>query len=247
MEEINENIQEQEVQHEENLEFIADAPKEEKESCASPKCNCNMIHWIVEGVLLLAVIALFILHFVGTKGGDTSDNGNAPAVKVATKPGNGNILYVNLDTIYECDLFEEKQAVLDEESKKLENTFTTRQKKLEADYTQFQKNMNAGVLTETQMQYTYQQLETESNKIREDYQTAMENLAQKQADLTNEMLEALREAADLVNASVEGEPASYVITYSSSNPTIVVVDPNRDITAQVVKELNKKCTKKSDK
>ena len=247
MEEINENIQEQEVQHEENLEFIADTPKEEKESCTSPKCNCNMIHWIVEGVLLLAVIALFILHFVGTKGGDTSDNGNAPAVKVATKPGNGNILYVNLDTIYECDLFEEKQAVLDEESKKLENTFTTRQKKLEADYTQFQKNMNAGVLTETQMQYTYQQLETESNKIREDYQTAMENLAQKQAELTNEMLEALREAADLVNASVEGEPASYVITYSSSNPTIVVVDPNRDITAQVVKELNKKCTKKSDK
>ena len=131
MEEINENIQEQEVQHEENLEFIADTPKEEKESCTSPKCNCNMIHWIVEGVLLLAVIALFILHFVGTKGGDTSDNGNAPAVKVATKPGNGNILYVNLDTIYECDLFEEKQAVLDEESKKLENTFTTRQKKLE--------------------------------------------------------------------------------------------------------------------
>ena len=247
MEEINENIQEQKVQHGENLEFIAESPKEKKKSCTSTKGNCNMIHWIVEGVLLLAVIALFILHFVGTKGGDTSDNGNAPAVKVATKPGNGNILYVNLDTIYECKLFEEKQAVLDAESKKLEDAFTSRQKKLESDYTQFQKNMNAGVLTETQMQYTYQQLETESNKIREDYQTAMENLAQKQADLTNEMLEALREAADLVNASVEGEPASYVITYSSSNPTIVVVDPNRDITAQVIKELNKKCTKKSDK
>lgn len=246
MEEINENIQEQKVQHGENLEFIAESPKEEKESCTSPKCNCNMIHWIVEGVLLLAVIALFILHFVGGGSSQPAD-GESTAVKVSTKPGNGNILYVNLDTIYECDLFEEKQAVLDAESKKLEDAFTSRQKKLESDYTQFQKNMNAGVLTETQMQYTYQQLETESNKIREDYQTAMENLAQKQADLTNEMLEALREAADMVNASVEGDPASYVITYSSSNPTIVVVDPNRDITAQVVKELNKKCTKKSDK
>lgn len=246
MENNNENIQEQEVQREGNLEFIADTPKGEKKNCASPKGSCNLIHWIVEGVLLLAVIALFILHFVGTKGGDASDKGDAPAVKVVTKPGNGNILYVNLDTIYECDLFEEKQAVLDEESKKLENTFTTRQKKLEADYTQFQKNMNAGVLTETQMQYTYQQLETENNKIREDYQIAMENLAQKQADLTNEMLDALREAADLVNASVEGNPASYVVTYSSANPTIIVVDPSRDITAQVVSELNKKCAKKSN-
>ncbi|MBP5563358.1 MAG: OmpH family outer membrane protein [Bacteroidales bacterium] len=246
MEEINENIQEQKVQHGENFEFIAETPKEKNKSCTSTKGNCNMIHWIVEGVLLLAVIALFILHFAGNKCCQPAD-GEVAAVKVATKPGNGNILYVNLDTIYECKLFEEKQAVLDEESKKLENTFTARQKKLEADYTQFQKNMNAGVLNETQMQYTYQQLETESNKIREDYQTAMENLAQKQADLTNEMLDALREAADLVNASVEGDPASYVVTYSSSNPTVIVVDPSRDITAQVVRELNKKCAKKSDK
>lgn len=246
MEEINENIQEQKVQHGENFEFIAETPKEKKKSCTSTKGNCNMIHWIVEGVLLLAVIALFILHFTGGKCCQPADD-EATAVKVATKPGNGNILYVNLDTIYECKLFEEKQAVLDAESKKLEDAFTSRQKKLESDYTQFQKNMNAGVLTETQMQYTYQQLETESNKIREDYQTAMENLAQKQADLTNEMLEALREAADMVNASVEGEPASYVVTYSSSNPTVIVVDPSRDITAQVVRELNKKCAKKSDK
>ena len=245
MEENKENMEQVEPR-EEHLEFIEDTQKEEKKQCAAKKGSCNMIHWIVEGVLLLAVIALFILHFAGNKCCQSAD-GEVAAVKVATKPGNGNILYVNLDTIYECDLFEEKQAVLDEESKKLEDAFTSRQKKLEADYTQFQKNMNAGVLTETQMQYTYQQLETEINKIREDYQFAIENLAQKQADLTNEMLDALREAANSVNASVEGDPASYVITYSSSNPTVVVVDPNRDITARVVTELNKKCAKKSDK
>ncbi len=227
-------------------EFIADAPKEEKKSCSSTKGGCNMMHWIVEGVLLIAVIVLFILHFAGNKG-EESDNGAAAPVKVATQPGNGNVLYVNLDTIYECDLFKEKQDVLDQESQKLEQTFTQRQQKLEADYTQFQKNMNAGVLNETQMQYTYQQLETENNKIREDYQVAMESLAQKQADLTNEMLDALRDAAKLINASVEGDPASYVITYSSVNPTVIVVDPSRDITAAVVAELNKKCTKKSDK
>ena len=245
MEENRENM-EQEEPREEHLEFIEETPQEEKKPCAATKGNCNMIHWIVEGVLLLAVIALFILHFVGSKSCQPADDATT-TVKVATKPGNGNILYVNLDTVYECDLFEEKQAVLDEESKKLEEAFTTRQKKLEADYTQFQKNVQAGVLTETQMQYTYQQLETESDKIRADYQTAMESLAQKQADLTNEMLDALREAADRVNAGVEGDPASYVITYSSSNPTVVVVDPNRDITKAVVAEMNKKCAKKSDK
>lgn len=232
------------MEQERRTEFIADAPKEEKKSCSSTKGGCNIMHWIVEGVLLVAVIVLFILHFVGNKS-ESSNNGATTPVKVATKPGNGNILYVNLDTIYECDLFKEKQAVLDMETQKLEQTFTQRQQKLEADYTQFQKNMNAGVLTETQMQYTYQQLETENNKIREDYQIAMESLAQKQADLTNEMLDALRNAAKVINASVEGDAASYVITYSSINPTVVVVDPSRDITAAVVAELNKKCTPKA--
>ena len=55
MEENNENM-EQEVQREEHLEFIEDTPKEEKKQCAATKGSCNMIHWIVEGVLLLAVI-----------------------------------------------------------------------------------------------------------------------------------------------------------------------------------------------
>ena len=241
-----EEYKENNVVEESHTEFIADTTNEEKKQCASKKGSCNMVHWIVEGVLLLAVVVLFILHFTGGKSSQSAD-GEAPAVKVATKPGNGNILYVNLDTIYECDLFQEKQAVLDEESKKLEDSFTARQRKLETDYTQFQKNVQAGVLTEAQMQYTYQQLEAENGKIREDYQAAMESLAQKQADLTNEMLDALRDAANTVNASVEGDPASYVITYSSSNPTVVIVDPSRDITAHVVAEMNKKCSKKKGK
>ena len=246
MEEYKENT----LVEESHTEFIANTTNEGKKQCATTKGSCNTIHWIVEGVLLLAVIALFILHFTCSKSKCDKASCNmesALPLNVSTKPGNGNILYLNLDTIYESDYFKEKQAVLDAEASKLESVFVNRQSKLEADYTQFQKNVQAGVLTETQMQYTYQQLETESNKIREDYQSEMESLAKKQTDLTNEMLDALRDAASRVNGAVEGDPASYVITYSSSNPTVVVVDPSRDITRQVVIEMNKKCTKKSGK
>ena len=233
MEENKENIMERDT----HTEFIEDEHKEDKKSRPSLLGGVNKMHLIVEGVLLVAVIVLFILHFVGGKGNkEASSDGstNTTVVKLVGEPGNGSVLYVNLDTIYECKLFEEKQAALDVESSNLE----------QSDYAQFQKNMNAGILTEAQMQYTYSQLETENNKIREDYQKAMESLAQKQADLTSELLDALREAARVVNAGIEGDPASYVITYSSLNPMVIVVDPTRDITAAVVAELNKKCSSK---
>ena len=97
------------------------------------------------------------------------------------------------------------------------------------------------------MQNTYQQLGEASKKIQEDYEVAMQSLAKKQADLTSEMMDALREAAKEVNAALEGDPASYVITYSNTNPTVIIVDPSRDITNSVINILNKKCTKKSDK
>lgn len=240
---------------ENRTEFIASAPEPEADQPEAgekkkKKCSCgHMAHWVVECLLLIAVVVLFILHFCGGKcaSADNESTKSTP-VKVATKPGNGNILYLNMDTIYECALWKEKQAILDEESDKLEASFTTRQKKLEADAAQFQKNVQAGVLTEEQMQYTYQQLGEADQKIKEDYQTAMEGLAKKQADITEEMMKVLRDAANTVNNAVDGSPASYIITYSSANPTVIVADPTRDITRNVIEELDKKCTpKKTDK
>lgn len=252
MSELEENTVQQEMPQEPRTEFIAPAIQDEPQEPA--KCenkknfNCGMIHWIVEGVLLLAVIALFILHFCGGKCGNDAEGTTATnTANVVSKPGNGNIIYINLDTVYECNLWKEKQAILDEESEKLEATFTARQKKLEADAAQFQKNMQSGVLTEPQMQYAYQQLEEADQKIKMDYQTAVEALAKKQADMTEEMIKTLRETAISINNASAKTPASYVITYSSSNPTVIVTDPSRDITKSVIAELDKKCSKSDAK
>lgn len=256
MSEFEENTGAQEMSQENpqetRMEFVAPAAAEQeapeiqpKESMSNNGNNGNLIHYVLEAVLLVAVIVLFVFHFNGVGTTKTTET-QAPA-KVVTQPGNGNVLYVNLDTIYECDLFKEKQDILDAESSQLESSFTARQSKLEADAAQFEKNAKAGLLTESQMQNTYQQLGEASKKIQEDYEVAMQSLAKKQADLTSEMMDALREAAKEVNAALEGDPASYVITYSNTNPTVIIVDPSRDITNSVINILNKKCTKKSDK
>lgn len=242
----------QENPQESRMEFVAPAaPQTEEpeilqnEDKSNNGGNGNLIHYVLEAVLLVAVIVLFVFHFNGV--GVTKDADAPVSTKVATQPGNGNILYVNMDTIYECDLFKEKQDILDAESSQLESSFTARQSKLEADAAQFEKNAKAGLLTESQMQNTYQQLGEASQKIQQDYEEAMKSLAKKQADLTSEMMDALREAANEVNASLEGNTASYVITYSNTNPTVIIVDPSRDITQSVISHLNKKCTNKSDK
>ena len=245
MEETTEFNMGQEEKRTDQFEFIESPRNEKKKCCLAAKFNGNMIHWIVEGVLLLAVIVLFVLHFADSKKGE--EDGAAPVVKVATKPGNGNVLYVNLDTINECQLFKEKQELFDTEEQRLMAPINERDRKWAADSAQFMKNLQSNKLTEEQIEYTYQSLQEQKMKIESDRYAAAMSLMQKQTDLTNEMYDILREAANAVNCSVEGDPASYVFTYSANIPTLILVDPSRDITAHVVAEMNKKCSKKSDK
>ena len=66
--------------------------KEEVET--SSKKDSSLCHWIIEGVLLAAVIALFILHF--------ADKGNkTPLVQKPTEVGTGEVVYINIDSVNE--------------------------------------------------------------------------------------------------------------------------------------------------
>ena len=201
--------------------------------------NGRIFQLVALGVLLVAVIVLYVLHFTGGKK-SASETPSAPAMQVNTAPGNGNVLYVNLDSVYECKYFKQEMKVLEDEADKLKQDFEQRQAKLEADAAQFQKNIQSNILTEQQAQYAYEDLNKRSDQIQKDYQQALENLAQKQADLTNKLLDRLRVVVDQVNKQGQDAPnASYVITYSHDNPTLLQVDPSREITKNVIYELDK--------
>jgi len=222
-----------------NNEVVNETPKTESiredasKSCEK-KCNCQMAHWIVEGLLAAAVIALFVLHFAGNKK-------QAPAVQKPVEVGTGEVVYINIDSVNEhYELIKILKDSLEAEQQKQEIVFNNRQKALETKAANFEKNYSSGSLTPQQAQYAQQSIQEESTRLQRDYSNYMEDFQARYAAALEQMADSLNAAAKRVNASYN---ASYIFTYQSGGQ-LLYADPAHDITVEVLDELNKSFKKK---
>ncbi len=212
-----------------------DSPKQEeiKPSCEK-KCNCQIFHWILEGVLLAAVIALFILHF-------TDKGGKAPVLQKPTEVGTGEVVYINIDSVNEkYEMVKILKDTLEAEQQKQEVVFNNRQKALENKAANFEKNYSSGSLTPQQAQYAQQSLQEESTRLQRDYSNYMEDFQSRYAAALEQMADSLNAAAKRVNAAYN---ASYIFTYQDGGQ-LLYADPAHDITNEVIEELNRSFKKK---
>lgn len=211
-----------------------DLEKEEK-TCSAKKCKCGCkVSIACHIVTLAAVIVLFILHFTGGK-----KPSSAAAVNVT--PGNGDVVYVNIDSIntgYEMvslltdsiEAEKQKQAIL----------FQNRQKALETKLANYQRNVQTGQLTAQQAQYAEASLQQESQTLQNDYAQAVESLEARYTAAMSQIADSLKAAAQRVNAKYN---ASFVFSYGNGGQ-MICADPTKDITAEVLDELNKPFKKK---
>lgn len=212
-----------------------DSPKQEeiKPSCEK-KCNCQIFHWILEGVLLAAVIALFILHF-------TDKGSKAPVLQKPTEVGTGEVVYINIDSVNEkYEMVKILKDTLEAEQQKQEVVFNNRQKALENKAANFEKNYSSGSLTPQQAQYAQQSLQEESTRLQRDYSNYMEDFQSRYAAALEQMADSLNAAAKRVNAAYN---ASYIFTYQDGGQ-LLYADPAHDITNEVIEELNRSFKKK---
>ena len=207
-----------------------DSPEQEevKPSCEK-KCNCQMAHWIVEGLLAAAVIALFILHFTG-------NSKKTPVVQKPVEVGTGEVVFINIDSVNEkYEMVKILKDTLEAEQQKQEVVFNNRQKALENKAANFEKNYSSGSLTPQQAQYAQQSLQEESTRLQRDYSNYMEDFQARYAAALEQMADSLNAAAKRVNASYN---ASYIFTYQDGGQ-LLYADPAHDITNEVIEELNK--------
>ena len=214
----------------------ASAPVEEPaagpSTCEKKKCGCKWCSIIAFVVLFAAVIALYILHFCC--GGMTETFTPTP---VTADPGDGSVLFINLDSVNAHYFFiEEKQKEFDAEMQKQEEIFKQKQANFQKKYEQFQKNYQAGILTDVQIQNAQIQLESEYQKLESDYNAVVNALTEKQVAVNREMLDSVQAVSARIVAQ---KGASFVMTYQKDLPLLIYADPTREITEQVLFELNK--------
>lgn len=211
-----------------------DLPKKEEEKPTCTKKDCAMAHWIIEGVLAAAVIALFILHFVG-------GNKKTAVVQKPVEVGTGEVVFINIDSVNEqYEMVKILKDSLEAEQQRQEIVFKNRQKALENKAANFERNYNSGSLNPQQIQYAQQSLQEESARLQQDYNNFMEDFQARYAAALEQMADSLNAAAKRVNASYN---ASYIFTYQNGGQ-LLYADPAHDITVEVLDELNKSFKKK---
>lgn len=186
---------------------------------------------ILNGVLAVAVIVLYVLHF-NNKNADQT-----PAEERAESQGEiiPKIAYVNSDTLLEnYDFFKDKRAELEEQQKKLEGEFQNRARGLENEIANFQQSANNMTISQ-------------ARAVEEDLMRKRQNLMQYQQNLSTQLQQAEAEVSEELYDNVAEYLKEYgkekdfelVLTYTKGSGVLYASD-SLDITRQVIAGLNEK-------
>lgn len=181
--------------------------------------------------ITIAVIVLYILHFITPK-----QEVFVPK-EFSGKPGTGEVVYVNLDTINaNYELVKILTGDIEKETKKQEAIFQNKEESFKKKYAQFQENYSKGILTQVQIENAQMQLEQEYAAITSEKENVFNDLQNRQSTALLQIYDSLQSVIKRINLQ---RNASFVITYQANSPFLIHADPSKEITDQVLFELNK--------
>lgn len=153
------------------------------------------------------------------------------------------IAYVNSDSLLNnYEYFKVIRSQFEEKAKKA-------QADLQAKGTAFQKEIadyqaNAGTMSAEQRANTEERLARKQDELGRLNQNASESLAQQEAE-ENEKL--YNRVATYLKKHAQDNGYKLVLTYSTSNPTVLYADESLEITKEVIKGLNDEYNKEKKK
>lgn len=189
----------------------------------------SVVFYIFIGV---AIAILYLLHFIAPKQQEVF----IPKEYTGT-PGTGEVLYVNLDTINEnYELVKILTGDIKTEMKKQETIFGNKEAAFQKKYAQFQENYSSGVLTPIQIENAQKQLQQEYELLESEKEMVFSNLQNRQTAALTQIYDSLQVIVKRINIQ---RNASFILTYQTGSPFMILADPSKEITDQVLFELNK--------
>jgi len=189
-------------------------------------------------VIIVAFILMWVFHPKSDQGNHSSEMAKDTA-SVQQLP----IAYINIDSIivnYQLaiDLNEE----LMKQQEEARTDLTAKARKLEGEMANFQRKVeNNGFLTMERAQSEQQRLVGEQQKLEEMQQRLSNELAMKQQDLNEQVMEAITAYVDEYNADAKYE---MIYTQTGGIGTVLYARPVYNITAPVLTALNERYAEK---
>jgi outer membrane protein len=181
------------------------------------------ISWVVNGILAVAIIVLYVLHF-----NDTS----APIKSSATGAGGTKVAYFEIDSIQNnYEFFKEVKSALQVKDMDNAKQLTALKNAYIAKYQDLQKN--GQYLSQAEVGSRQQELvQAEKNYTNKEQQLAQE--------LQEESFKRLQEVKKKIEVYLEkyNKNKTFAYIFSSNADLMYYKDTTYDITADIIKGLN---------
>ena len=191
-------------------------------------------NYIINGVLVVAVIVLFILHFTGR--GNAADQGTevAPDTTIVRLP----VAYINVDSLLtNYNFAKDLNETLLSKSESSSAVINQKYQQLQKEFMDYQmKRQNNAFLTRERQAQEEERLTRKQQEL-EDLAARTENEFLAERTKINQQME------DTIVASLKtyNEPKKYHIIFSNAGTSpIFIADDAYNITSEVIEFLNKR-------
>ena len=199
------------------------------------------VNLILNIVLVLAVAALYVLHFTGNS--KTENTASAEDSRITA--GSGDIVYINLDTLVnQYDMYNDLRTELESKVSAIENDLNKKGRALENDMKSFQEKMQKGLLTRSQMETMQNDLMARDQELRNLSQQKQMELAEEESVMYNRVMDAIRTYVDNYN---KDKQFSLILTTTAATNSIISGDQGLNITTEVINGLNQEYIRNRNK
>lgn len=198
------------------------------------------INLILEIVLILAVAALYVLHFTGKKEctSDSPDEGQTTALK-------GDIVYINLDSLVnQYDMYNDLRTELQGKVSAIENDLNKQSRALENDIKSFQEKIQKGLLTQSQAESMNNDLMRRDQELRNLSQQKQMEMAEEESVMYNKVMDAITTYVAEYNKEKQ---YSLILTTTAATNSVINGQSGLNITKEITDGLNREYIKNRNK
>jgi outer membrane protein len=194
------------------------------------------INIITNGVLLVAVIVLFVLHFSGNKKSSTS--GEVVAVGDSVKFTKLPIAYINVDSLLTNYKFaKELNETLLRKQESSRASLNEKAKVLQAEMADFQRKVeNNAFLSRDRAENEQRRLMGKQQELQQLEQRLSSDLMVQQ----QKMSEQIRDEVNSFLKEYNKDKGFHLILSNTSNDNVLYADESYNITNEVIEKLNEK-------
>lgn len=199
------------------------------------------VNLILNIVLVLAVAALYVLHFTGNN--KTENTASTEDSRITA--GSGDIVYINLDTLVnQYDMYNDLRTELESKVSAIDNDLNKKGRALENDAKSFEEKMQKGLLTYSQAESMRNDLMTRDQELRNLTQQKQMELANEESVMYNRVMDAIKTYVDNYNKEKQ---YSLILTTTAATNSVINGEQGRNITSEIINGLNQEYIKNRNK